>query len=76
MRIVELPPGEKAPAGADRVIIHTQSDHQFRVDGALIASHAAVLFAPPPFPTEKEALAASLKWARKHRIEVLFVEKR
>jgi hypothetical protein len=76
MQIVELPPGEKAPAGADRIIIHKQGDDQFRVDGALIASHTAVLFAPPPFSTEKEALADSLKWARKHRIKVLFVEKR
>lgn len=76
MRVVKLPKGERAPAGADRIIIHAQSDDQFRVDGALIASQTAVLFAPPPFPTEKEALAASLKWARKHRIKVLFVERR
>jgi hypothetical protein len=75
MQIVELPPGEKALAGADRIIIHKQGDDQFRVDGALIASHT-VLFAPPPFSTKKEALAVSLKWARRHRIKVLFVEKR
>jgi hypothetical protein len=75
MRIVKLPQGEKAPAGADRVIIW-QDDGQFKVDGAVIVSQTALQFAPPPFRTENEALAASLKWARQHRIKVLFVVER
>lgn len=76
MRIVQMPMGEKAPAGADRIIIQRHGDQQFKVDGALIASETIVLFDPPLFATEKEALAASLKWARSQRIKVLFVEKR
>jgi len=76
MRVVELPAGEKAPAGADRVILRRVDQTKYQVDGALIAAGSIKLFGQEIYQSEQDALLAALEWARKHAAKTVFIERR
>jgi hypothetical protein len=76
MRIVELPAGEKAPAGADRIVLRQVDQTEYQVDGALIMAGAVELFEQESYQSERDALLAALNWARKHEAKVIFIERR
>jgi hypothetical protein len=74
--VFQLPPGEKAPAGVDRVTIRKVGETDYRIDGALIVAGIIECFAPAPFSSEAAALEAGLGWAKKHRVKIIWVERR
>ncbi|HEX6376900.1 MAG TPA: hypothetical protein VFZ91_14405 [Allosphingosinicella sp.] len=76
MDVRELPPGEAAPEGSDRVTINVlpngkagfTSTHQ----AGSVQAHG---IHENIFPTEAAAIEAALRWAEECRIEVLYVER-
>ena len=76
MRVVALKRGEKAPGGADRVMITQNGDGEFQVDGDVSLGNAAI-FHPPTghFPTESAALNSALAWAQRTGARTLYLER-
>lgn len=76
MQILEMPAGQSAPEGADRIIITPLSDGYFQIDGVIVANTVAIFFSPAPFPSEADALTAALAWASDKETELVFIERR
>lgn len=76
MQVYELPRGERAPQGSDRVSIERTARGEYTVSGVVAHSRIAIFVAPPEsFKTEKEALEAALAFAHKNGAENLVVER-
>jgi hypothetical protein len=76
MDVCELPAGEAAPDGSDRVTINVLPNGKAgftstRQTGS-VQAHA---IHENVFPTEAAAFEAAVRWAQECRIEVLYVER-
>lgn len=76
MQVVEMPPGQSAPEGADRIVITPLEDSTFQVDGVIAADTVAIYFSPAPFASEADALTAALAWVSDKETNLVVVERR
>jgi hypothetical protein len=75
MQIVEMPPGQSAPEGANRIIITPLKDGTFQVDGEIAVGTVAICFSPTPFASEADALTAALAWACDNQTDLVVIER-
>lgn len=76
MDIFELPPGEKAPECADRIVLTHLEDGSFQIEAVIATGADAMFFSPPPFSSEVDALTAALLWTTDKSEGAVVLERR
>lgn len=76
MGVIDLPPGENAPEGANRIVITATRHGKLQVDATVErGSEGAVFLATADeFATVRKARHAAVEWARAQGADLVYVE--
>ncbi len=79
MKIIRLEPGQHAPDGSDRIMIHSLPSGKHGVSGITATREArpagVYMISENKLGSDSEAEAAGIRWAMQHPIDVLYVER-